>query len=304
MLTKLKHHIPWRAKLWLKIILARLPISYHVWRRFGLFVRGANDQSEFSLQTLQHHLSLLPDKIRNNGFSVLEIGCGDSINTALIAKAFGANKTYLIDIGNYAHHNMKRYLALANQLEKIKRPLPFDITQCHNTKELLEACNASYLTDGLNSLRQISSNSVDLVFSEAVLEHILLDQFDLTLQEHYRILTTQGIGSHTVDLNDHLCDKLNHLRYPQQRWESPLFKNSGFYTNRLRYPHLLQRFEQANLGHEVYNINKWPTLPTPRHCMVDPFKGLSENQLTVRNFKVILRPRKKLGSEPHERKCN
>ena len=37
-----------------------------------------------------------------------------------------------------------------------------------------------------------------------------------------------------VDFRDHLAESLNSLRFPEPVWESGPFRNSGFYTNRLR----------------------------------------------------------------------
>ncbi len=50
--------------------------------------------------------------------------------------------------------------------------LPPDMSGCTTIQDILSICNVTYLTEGLTSLIQIESDSVDLVFSQAVLEHI------------------------------------------------------------------------------------------------------------------------------------
>jgi hypothetical protein len=94
----IKQHIPWQIKIATKIALTRLPVSYRYWQSFNLFKHGAMEDPEYAFDVFQTHFSrvtgglILPD-----GFVALELGSGDSLFSALIAKAFGASKTYLVD---------------------------------------------------------------------------------------------------------------------------------------------------------------------------------------------------------------
>ena len=60
------------------------------------------------------------------------------------------------------------------------------------------------LTNGLESWSEIEDESIDFIFSQAVLEHIPKNDFRQTMIECHRILKQNGVISHTIDLKDHL----------------------------------------------------------------------------------------------------
>ncbi len=64
--------------------------------------------------------------------------------------------------------------------------------------------------------------------------------------------------------------------------------NSRFYTNRLRYSELLRLFREAGFEPEVVRKLRWETLPTPRRKMAKEFALLSEEDLQVSEFDVLL----------------
>jgi hypothetical protein len=110
------------------------------------------------------------------------------------------------------------------------------------------------------------------------------------MKELRRIVCASGICSHEVDLRDHLGNALNNLRFPESLWESALVADSGFYTNRIRYSEMLDIFRQTGWGVEVVCVNRWPRLPTPRAKLHEPFQHMSDADLRVSTFHVILRP--------------
>jgi hypothetical protein len=65
--------------------------------------------------------------------------------------------------------------------------------------------------------------------------------------------------------------------------------NSRFYTNRLRYSELLWLFQEAGFEPEVVRKLEWETLPTPRRKMAEQFAVLSEEDLKISEFDVLLR---------------
>jgi SAM-dependent methyltransferase len=155
-------------------------------------------------------------------------------------------------------------------------------------EDVAEACSAEYLTEGLASLRKIPSTSVDFVWSHAVLPYVRRKDFLATLQELRRVQRPDGVGSHCIPIKDIIGGKLNDLRFSQQIWESSFMANSRFYTNRLRYLELLRLFQQAGFEPEVVRKIRWKTLPTPRRKMVRQFAMLSEEDLRVSDFDVLL----------------
>ena len=189
--------IPWWAKIGAKLVLSRLPFGYTIWRRLGVFRHGKMDESEYAVRTFFEHLEKAGLKHRLDGKSVLELGPGDSIASAIIAAAYGGH-AIIVDSGRYVCEEISPYLELENTLI-LKGMMPAGLSDCSNIDEILDHCKATYLTEGLDSLKQIESGSVDFIFSQAVLEHIRKGQFLETMQEMRRILKKNGVCSHRVD---------------------------------------------------------------------------------------------------------
>ncbi len=156
--------------------------------------------------------------------------------------------------------------------------------------ELLARCASVYSTRGLESLRGIPDASVDFVWSHAVLGHIRSNEFLPIQRELRRILRRDGVCSHRVDLMDHLGGGLNNLRFSQRFWETDWLYRSGLYNNRIRYGRMLKLFEQAGFQTEVVQVDRWTRLPITRSRLAAEFRGLSDHELSVSAFDVLLRP--------------
>jgi SAM-dependent methyltransferase len=279
---------PWRAKIAAKIVLSRLPIRYDAWRRLSIFRHGAMDDAEYALAVFQRHFkeSSLGG---STGFVALELGPGDSVGSAMIANAYGAARSYLVDVGRFAREDMAPYRTLADLLRKSGRQAPM-VESMESIAQVLTACNGVYLTEGLDSLRAIPSNSVDFAWSHAVLEHVDLDLFDETMRELRRVMRPDGFSSHRVDLEDHLAGSLNNLRFSRVRWESPIFKSSGFYTNRLRCEAIVRSSENAGFSAERRGVERWDRLPVQKAALAPEFRALPDEELRIRGIDLVLRP--------------
>ena len=284
-----KQKIPWWGKIASKLVLSRLPVDYKYWRRLGLFKAGGMDNVKYAVNVFKSHADSVGlnsiDKLA--GKTILELGPGDSVASALIAKACGA-RTILVDVGPFATRHLDYYRSLVVQLESMGLSLP-EINSVKSLDELLEVCDARYLTAGLDSLRKLQDDSVDFIFSHAVLEHIRKREFLCTQQELARILKRDGVCSHEVDLRDHLGNSLNNLRFSDRIWESDLFANSGFYTNRITFEQMLEMFRRAGFDVEVIEVRRWDKLPLDRRHLDREFRYIPEEILTVSGFRVLLR---------------
>lgn len=294
-LADMNRLFPWWLKISLKLILSRISLPYSLWTRLGVFRHGDMKQPERALESLSIHAatagildnkSAAPCFIRA-GINVLELGPGDSVFTAVIAKAMGAKRIWLVDAGAFAVTNMSAYKALFAFLGKHGFPLS-NIKNPQTFSEVLDQCNAAYLTGGVSSLAHLDDQSVDFCFSNAVLEHIPKTDMALLARELKRVLRPSGICVHRVDLQDHLCGALNNLRFSEEVWESRLFRKAGFYTNRIRYAEMVTLFEQAGFDCNVPRIVNWDQLPTPRARMDKLFRSLPDGDLLVRGFDLVL----------------
>jgi SAM-dependent methyltransferase len=280
--------VPWQVKVAAKIVLARLPISYHSWEKIGFFKQGGMERPEYALRTFRRHFDAAGLAGKVGSFVGLELGPGDSLSSALIAKTFGASKTFLVDVEPCATTDLKDYHRMEVYLRQLALHPP-NLDHCKTMDDVAKACGAEYMTRGLGSLRKIPSASVDFVWSHAVLPYIRRDQFVPTLRELWRIQRPGGVASHTIPIKDIIGGKLNDLRFDSEIWESPIMANSRFYTNRIRHLELLRLFRDAGFEPEVIRKVEWDTLPTPRQKMANEFAVLPEEDLKVSDFDVLLR---------------
>jgi len=245
------------------------------------------DSTDYAIGVFDGHVkkSGLENELRDK--TILELGPGDSIATAIIAASHGA-RAIIVDAGRFVREDMSSYARLACILNE-RGLTSVNVSTCRNVNEILAGCNATYMTDGLESLRKIETESIDMIFSQAVLEHVRKWEFLHTMQECRRILKPCGVCSHRVDLRDHLGGALNNLRFSAKIWESDLFSNSGFYTNRINFREMLRLFKEAGFNIEVTSVSRWDKLPTRQERMAREFRSLAPEELTVSGFDVLLR---------------
>jgi SAM-dependent methyltransferase len=278
--------IPWWAKLGSKLCLSRLPIPYRAWAALNLFKHGRMNQVEPALRNFKRHYGKVAHALPP-GFSVLEMGPGDSAATGIIAAAHGASECTLVDVGRFASEDTGFYRALLAPLREAGLILP-PIGNVTGLDSILAAANCAYLNSGLDSYRQIASASVDFIFSNAVLEHVLRSEFEATIRETRRILKPGGYCSHLVDLQDHLDGSLNNLRFPASIWETGLFRRSGFYTNRIRYQEMVGIFKRTGFKVEGVREIRWRDLPLSKGKLALPYRDLPEDDLKISGFDILL----------------
>lgn len=287
-ISAIKGSVPWWAKVAAKLVLSRLPFSYGFWRRAGLFVHGGMDRPAYAYDVFRAHFDRCRAVLDEAEFVCLEVGPGDTLFSALIARAHGAGRTLLVDAGRFARDDLAPYRAMSDYLVA-RGHRAVDVADCRNLSALLARCGAEYLTEGLASLQKIPSASVDWIWSQAVLEHIQAREFASFILELRRILKPGGIASHRVDLKDHLGGSLNNLRFADGVWESSLFAGAGFYTNRIRYTEMCRMFESAGFEVDVVGVDRWAELPLKRDSMNARFRTLPSDELCVQGFDVLLR---------------
>lgn len=279
--------LPWWFRITAKIVLSRLPVDQSTWQRIGLFRHGAMDDPAYSLEVFRSHTRRV-EKDTLKGLRILELGPGNSIATGLIAAAHGATAV-LVDVGDFATDDVRFYVRLAGELRRRGFSTP-DINDCTSTTEVLDRCGAEYHSNGLESLRSIPSASIDLIFSQAVLEHVRSSVFEDTMVELRRILSPGATSSHRVDLRDHLGGGLDNLRFVPRIWESDFFADSGFYTNRMGLQQMRDVFMRTHECVDITRINRWDTLPLRRDRMHRSFRERDDADLRVQGFDVTMRP--------------
>ncbi len=277
-LMQIRRNIPWYIKLGIKLIRGLLPINYNLFAKLGFFRHGKMDSIVYALDVFAKHFpdSLVLPKVP---FVFLEIGPGDSLFSGIIAASKGAKKSYLIDNGNFASKDISNYLKLIEELYGIEYLKRLKINSLEDIKRLF---NIQYMTQGLDSLKTITSDVVDISFSNACFEHVSSSQVPQYFKELRRVSRVNAFSSHCVDFKDHLSYSLNNLRFSKVFWESDLVRRSGIYTNRMRFSDMKVAIEQSGFICQVSHVETWDALPTEMSKFHADFQNYNLDDLLVK----------------------
>lgn len=268
--------IPWWAKIGIKLVISKLPVTRRRWRSIGIFETGPMDRLDYAKRVWDKHQRDLVHCRGDALKSVLELGPGASGYTFGHALAVGYNSVFLVDVEQM--FEPEQYLT-AEMLGSCGASLP----------PLLATQRVHYLTHGLASLSEISTGSMDLVFSHTVLQHVRLAEFSAFLDELLRITRPGGVGSHLIDFQDMLGGSVNNLRIPRHLWERDWFAQSGFYTNRLRHSQMVERFQGA--GFEVVSdvTERFQSMPEAANHRCQEFDALTSDDLMISGCYLVVR---------------
>jgi SAM-dependent methyltransferase len=281
--------MPWWAKLGAKLVLARLPVPYRFWKRFGIFRHGEMMVPELAIAAFQNHFEdaskrgALPD-----GFQSLELGPGDSVLSGFVARAYGAERAWLVDAGPFAETDTQSCRKTCEILAAQGKSLP--PIAAATLQDAMADANVVYLTEGTKSFVAIPNGSIAFFWSQVVLEHVHRAEFPALMRELRRVVATNAIGVHSIDFRDHLGGGLNNLRFPDEIWEAERFRDSGFYTNRIRPREMVGLMEAAGFSVEILSEDRWPELPLPRNKMASQFKQYADEDFMIREMRVVMRP--------------
>jgi SAM-dependent methyltransferase len=282
--------IPWFLKMAGKMTIARLPLSHNFWFRLGIFKHGQMQDFNYAHGVFKHHLALagLEGGGGNGSKVVLELGPGESLFSAVLAKAYGFKGSILLDVGNFSLPEVAVYRDFTHWLQSLGFTLP-SLDACSDIAQSLAILQSRYLTEGLTALKTLPDQSVDLIFSQAVLEHVRKKEMVETFREIHRILKPEGCSTHVIDLKDHLQSSLNSLRFNEEFWESPFVSNSGFYTNRLRFNDYMSLFSTSGFQVDVISKSEWKNVPLKKWVLAPQFRALPGEILKISDCTVRLR---------------
>ena len=271
----------WLLKIIIKIIISRLPIPYRLWKKVNVFKHGKMENFEYSRRIFEGHFHDMRKLNVIENPVIMEIGPGDSLFSMIYSRKYTNREFYFLDVKEYATKNHEIYFKLHKELEKEKFFNKRLVRSFEKFSDVLAFYNAKYLTDGLKSIGKIKDNSIDYIFSHSVMEHVRKKDLIKLVKEMFRILKPNGVISHNINYKDHLDEGLNNLRFPEKLWESNLFANSGFYTNRIPAVEMHMIFKSNGFSIEKEYFGKWNKLPTQRKLLSKDFKKYTDKDLSV-----------------------
>jgi len=285
---RIRSSVPWWLKCALK--LALVPVGYRLQRALSLASHGGMRRPQFAHDAFRRHFDDSDFNRKSGGFAVLEMGPGDALTAAVVARAYGAASSCHVDVAPLATRDAAVYRAAARYLGEQGLPAP-DLSATRSLDEVLTVCRGRYETGGLASLRALPDASFDLIFSNCVLQCVPPAHLPAILKETRRLVHPRGVCVHSIDLRDMMGQSLHHLRFPEGVWESAYFRRAGFYTNRLRHSEWLRLFSLAGFDVRESEVNHWAALPVTRDSLAPPYRDRSESDLLVRTIRVALFPR-------------
>ncbi len=275
--------VPWWAKIAAKMVFSRVLPSYELRKRLGIGVHSFATALDGNRALVEADLAWFAALAGRGPASLLELGPGDTIATALFAAAAGVRRIWLMDVGDHASTDMAAYRAIAGRISgDFAAGLDFS-----DRAALLASLGATYLTGGLADLAVIPDGAVELTLSYTVLEHVRRAEFVPLLAELHRVTAPGGLGHHLVDLMDHLGGGLNNLRWGDAVWEHPAVAGSGFYTNRMDREEITAAAEAVGFETAIPYISRWDAPPAVK--LHRQFAGRPPDRLCEASFGLHLR---------------
>jgi SAM-dependent methyltransferase len=168
-----------------------------------------------------------------------------------------------------------------------------ELQQATDIPSLLKQARVKYCAPADARATGLPPDSVDLIYSNSVMEHVPKDVIRDLMRESYRILRPGGLALHNIACNDHYAhvDRtisfVNYLRFTESQWSR--WNNALQYQNRLRAPEFLEL--AARSGLEVIH-KKMAVRPGTCEALADlkvapQFKHFSSEELAVTTVDFI-----------------
>ncbi|MBA3541276.1 MAG: methyltransferase domain-containing protein [Deltaproteobacteria bacterium] len=242
------------------------------------------------------------------GGTFLEMGTGWYPTFPLCLVLSGAAKVHTVDLNAYL--KPEKTVALANRLEShvplIARlsgqtEAEIDLRLYKVQAALRNGATIGDATEGAIDYRApgdaaktgLPNESVDVVFSNSVLEHVPGTVIEHCLVEALRILRPKGIVFHSVNCGDHYAytdkaiDQLHYLQYSESAWQK--WNNEFLYQNRLRANDFTAMAKAAGFAIEIDTSRAHPDrLRSLDTIQVDPhFARYTREQLAITSIDFV-----------------
>ena len=216
------------------------------------------DRAKLILELLEKH------NVVCDGQHLLELGTGWMQWESTIIRLFNNVNITLFDV--WDNRQLDAFQGLFSEFEKVidnELEIPKDknyevhrilksITKASSFEEIYKEFNFRYFINHEGKLTAFSENSMDMVFSYNVLEHVNRSIISNYIEELNKILKPGGYSIHVIDITDHLANydpgvsRKQYLKYSDSVWKA-FFENDVQYINRIQKNEWLNIFDESGL---------------------------------------------------------
>lgn len=241
----MKESIPWPVKFGAKLLLGAARVDYRYLKRARIIEHGRMEEAGFSRAVFNRHvITPLAERHRVPNGLLLELGPGDSVTTGFLGRASGFAAVALVDTGVYADLRPCAVNQANNELQAGMPVLP-EHSSAAEVLACLSRVEIRYMTNGLQSLRELPAGSVYHSFSNTVLQHVHRCDLGETIRMLGRAHAPGSLCSHLIKFTDHFSGGFLNHRFPEWLMESELIKRAHLYTNRVSVEEFLDLFSGA-----------------------------------------------------------
>ena len=303
----------WRLKGTIQKVLGHLPggerIHYLLQQRGGGLSNFAAecDMKVDDWALMMGHLAT--SNVRISGATLMEMGTGWYPTFPLCLHLAGAARVHTVDLNPYL--KPEKTIALADRLLESHVPRIAELAGreasaiearlLEVTRALRGGATIGAATDGGVAYHApsdaaqtgLANDSIDVVFSNSVLEHVPGPVIESCLVEARRILRPGGIVFHSVNCGDHYAytdatiDQLHYLQYSEAAWDK--WNNEFLYQNRLRAIDFTDMARAAGFAIEIDTSRALPErLAALDKLVVDAcFAKYSRDQLAITSIDFV-----------------
>ncbi len=241
---------------------------------------------------LANHLHTLGIGIAGKSF--MEIGTGWYPALPVCWHLAGAAQVMTFDLRRHLNTRLTTRMlrALESHLPAISAAAGSDVSARYRALQA-DRLPIDYRAPADATATGLPDNSVDIVFSNSVLEHVPHANIRMMMQEAYRVLRPGGLCMHSVNCADHYAyfDKsitfMNYYQFTDRNWK--FWNNALQYQNRMRPQDFIELSEAAGLKTVLAKHKPRPELlaALPSLRIAPEFERYSPEQLACTSVDFV-----------------
>lgn len=301
----------WRVKGVMQKVLGMLPggeaLHFQLQRRLG----GLRDLRREYAMKLDDWQGMVEQLHANGhpvaGATLVEIGSGWYPTLPLALHLAGARQVHTCDLNRLLKPDLMRECVrlLGEDLPRIARvaEVPLEEVQARyaalrrdaDTPDAMTAGAVCYHAPCDVTVLPLPDGSVDVVFSNSVLEHVPPDALPSLHAGARRLLRPGGAAFHSVNCGDHYAyvdasiHQLHYLQFTDEQWA--FWNNRFLYQNRLRAHEIVEGARAAGLTvvHDTSHTRAARLAQLQAMTVAPQFAGIAPEQLSITTVDFIAR---------------